>query len=50
MDTFGKVTFCLKDASLEPKQAIEQALRHSAKIKIDEAFLKDASTLKEGID
>lgn len=35
MDTFGQVTFCLKDSSLEPKQAIEQALRQSAKMQTD---------------
>lgn len=35
MDTFGQVTFCLKDSSLEPRQAIEQALRQSAKMQTD---------------
>ncbi|MCB2309215.1 TetR/AcrR family transcriptional regulator [Clostridium estertheticum] len=37
MDTFGQVTFCLKDSSLEPKHAIEQALRQSAKMQTDGA-------------
>lgn len=36
MDTFGQVTFCLKDSSLNPKQAIEQALRQSAKMQTED--------------
>ncbi len=35
MNSFGQVTSCLKDTSLEPRQAIEQALRKSAKMQTD---------------
>ena len=35
-DTFGQVTFCLNDDSLEPRRAIEQALRQSAKMQTDD--------------
>ena len=35
-DTFGQVTFCLNDDSLEPRRAIEQALRQSAKMQTED--------------
>ncbi|MBU3114427.1 TetR/AcrR family transcriptional regulator [Clostridium lacusfryxellense] len=35
MNTFGQVSLCLKDISLEPREAVEQALRQTAKMQTD---------------